>query len=64
VLDADTYRTDLELRLISLSLKVRLIDLTASVPTLPTSDAFHPLTQSAFGTKRTCRGRSDDVRSG
>jgi hypothetical protein len=27
VLDANTYRTDLELRLISLSLKDRLIDL-------------------------------------
>jgi hypothetical protein len=49
VLDADTYRTDLELRLISLSLKDRLIDLTACVPTLVTSDACHPLTQSAFG---------------
>jgi hypothetical protein len=31
VLDADTYRTDLELRLISRSLKGRLIDLTACV---------------------------------
>jgi hypothetical protein len=33
VLDADTDRTDLELRLISLSLNDRLIDLTACAAT-------------------------------
>jgi hypothetical protein len=55
VLDADTYRADLELRLISLSLKDRLIDLTACVATLATSDACHRLMQRAFGTFETCR---------
>jgi hypothetical protein len=37
VLDADADRTDLELRLIGLSLKDRLIDLTACVAILATS---------------------------
>jgi hypothetical protein len=45
---ADTYRTDLELRLISLSLRDRLIGLTACVPAfvtfrcVPSTDAVRP----------------------
>jgi hypothetical protein len=48
VLYTDTDRPDLELRLISLSLRHHLIDLTACVANLATSDACHRLTQSAF----------------
>ena len=39
MLDADTYRADLELRLIAYRSKDRLIDLTACVPTLVAFDA-------------------------
>jgi hypothetical protein len=63
MLDADADRADLELRLISLSLKDRLIDLTACVAALVTSDACHPLTQSAYWHETDLPGRSDDVRS-
>ena len=41
MLDADTHRTDLELRLISLSLKGRLIDLTACVAAGSTKTGNH-----------------------
>jgi hypothetical protein len=41
VLYADTDRTDLELRLINLSLKHRLIDLTICVAALVTPDPCH-----------------------
>jgi hypothetical protein len=54
VLDADTYRTDLELRLISPSLRRRLIDPTACVAASATCDAYHRLTQSAFTAPPEC----------